>query len=119
MEIVERSDQLIIVLNNPTQKVKHFSLVEIKGCIVNLSSDTLIIISKSFSTYCKGRLNPNIPNVFPPKFSTDELILLTIEIDKNEIDPIENMFVGNIRLQYRDSSEKMYLTAPALFQLYL
>lgn len=119
MEIVERSDQLVIVLNNSVQKVKHFSLVEIKGCIANLSSDNLIIVSKSFSTYCRGRINPHIPNIFPPNFSTDELILLTIEIDKNAIDPIENMFVGNIRLQYRDSSEKMYLTAPALFELYL
>lgn len=122
---VQRVDQLSIVISNPTHQVRHYTIAEIKGEIINSSSEELYIGSKSwgFNSLCgpgiPGKVNPNIPSVVSAHSTTGEIRLLTLEINIDAFDAVENMTVGNFSLEYHDSSGTRYRTAPALFHLIL
>jgi hypothetical protein len=115
---VNRVDQLCIVISEPIQHVKHYTIVEIRGVLVNFSSEELYVVGIS-SGGIAGKVSKSMPSVMPAHSATGEILLLTIEVNRDEFDPIENMVIGNIRLQYSGASGAMYLTAPALFQLIL
>lgn len=115
---VKRVDQLCVVISDPILLVQHYTLVDIKGVIINFSSEELYIGSTSWGGVT-GKLNPNITNTLPAHSDTGEIVLLTLEINRDDIDPIENMIIGNFILNYNVSSGERYTTAPALFQLIL
>lgn len=118
--IVERDDQLNVIINNPKQSAKHYSLVEVRGIIINTSDEEIHIVAHSWSNVqSTSRIGQDIPSAVPPKFETQELVLLTIEVNKDDIDPIEDMFQGSFKLQYADGSGVNYITKPALFEVSL
>jgi hypothetical protein len=116
---MNRVDQIGIIISNPFQTSRHYSIVEVNGLIVNFSNETLYITSHSYSSSCKSRMNPNIPKELLAHSSTEIINLLTIEFNKNDIDPVENVNLGHIQLQYRNSSGESFITSPTLFSIFL
>lgn len=118
MSIVKRLDQLCVIISNPIRHVRHYTLEEIKGVIINFSSEDLYIGAKSWGNV-SGKVSAAIPNKINAHSSTGEILLLTVEINRDQIDPIENMVIGTFGLQYHDRSGNNYATEKAVFQLLL
>src|ERR1044072_8424258 len=117
--IVRRHDQIAIIVCNPIRHVRHYTQEEIKGVIVNFSSDDLYLGAISWGNVRGGHVNRNIPKVFPAHSSTGEIVLLTLDINRDDIDPVENMVVGRFGFQYSDASGTRYATESGVFQLLL
>lgn len=121
----QRVDQLCVVISNPVLQVRHNTNVEIRGLIVNFSPQELHVIAHGWGLSpvaepgIPGQASPSFPSVLPARQATAEMTLLTLQINLDAFDAIENMMVGNIYIQYGDASGAMFKTAPALFQLIL
>ncbi len=121
----KRVDQVCVVISEPFLQVKHYTIAEVRGVVVNFSSDEIYIADRGMSLGPQSppgitnKVNPDIPSILPAHSSTGEILLITLEINRDSFDAIENMMVGSIILHYTDSSRTMYQTAPALFQLLL
>ena|SRR5947209_18467010 len=93
--------------------------------LVNFSSEDIHIVSRGFGVGLqatpgiKTKENRNLPNMLPAHSSTGEILLMTLEINRDGFEAIENMMIGSYHFGYTDSSGTMYQTAPALFQLIL
>ncbi|HEY0763006.1 MAG TPA: hypothetical protein VGD61_11615 [Pyrinomonadaceae bacterium] len=61
----------------------------------------------------RGYPHPYIPNVLLAHSSTGEIVLLTLEINRDEIDPYENLILGGFGFQYSDAAGKSYATERA------
>lgn len=120
--VTKRLDQIAIVICNPTRHVMHYTLEEIKGVIINFSSEDLYVGSKSWGSLLgrvQAHVHPDFPNVLPAHSSTGEIVLLNLEINRNDVDPYDNMILGRFGFQYSDASGKSYAPESALFQLIL
>ncbi|MGA9997416.1 MAG: hypothetical protein WBP93_18500 [Pyrinomonadaceae bacterium] len=122
---VKRADQACVIISEPILYVKHYTIVEVKGVFVNFSPEDIYIAATGFGLVpqatpgIKAVGNQNTPSTLAAHSSTGEILLITLEINRDAFDPIENMMIGTYHLQYTDSSSASYLTAPALFQLLL
>ena len=120
--VIKRVDQIAIIICNPVRHVRHYTLEEIRGVIINFSPDDLYIGAKSWGSVqgrIRGNAHPEIPKVLAAHSSTGEIVLLTLEINREDIDPYENMIVGRFGFQYYDAARNNYATEAALFQLLL
>ena len=117
----QRDDQFGVIITDPIQHVRHYTVAEIRGVIVNFSSEELYVGSIGFggTGNVRGKANPHIPKTLPAHSSTGEILLLTVEINIDDFDPIENMKVCDFHFDYADSSGGRYRIPRALFQLIL
>jgi hypothetical protein len=113
-----RSDQLCVVIKSPIMHVSHYSIVDVKGVVVNFSSEQ-ITLGSHLGMNLSGTLNIGIPKVLGPHTSTDEIVLFQLRVDRDEFDPIENMKVGSLAFEYFDEKDTKYRTEPAVFQVIL
>lgn len=113
-----RSDQLCVIIKSPIMHVAHYSLVEVKGVLVNFSSEQLRLGSH-LGMNLMGTLNTGIPNMLAPHTSTGEMVLFQLQVNRDEFDPIENMKVGSLAFEYFDEKGTKYRTEPSVFQVIL
>ena len=120
--VIQRVDQIAITIRNPSRHVRHYTPEEIRGVIINFSPEDLYIGAISSGSPLgglRGHPHPDIPKVLPAHSSTGEIVLLTLEINRDEIDPYENLILGSFAFQYSDAAGKSYATERALFHLLL
>jgi hypothetical protein len=97
---------------------RHYSLVDVKGVIVNFSSEQLRLGSP-LGMNASGPFNNAIPQVLPAHSATGELVLFQMQINRDDFDPIENMKVGSLAFEYADAKGTKYRTEPVVFQIIL